>query len=294
LQRLLLSHDTTAEPGHRGKNIVPGTAAQVGVALRYTLLDYLRSRRFLILLSIILTVGATLTAVVGYYRPASYLSTSLGFYSSWWGATAVFVVILSGIFFGGDAISGEFQNRTGYFLLPNPIRRSAVYAGKWMAAFTASSAILLIFAALTVGNAVFYFGPSAGVPYQFGESLLFAWFYLAAVLGLTFLLSSFFKSSSYSILVTAILFLFAFTITQALLQTFAHVEPWFVLNYGAGMIGSVLSPSYPPHASTVVSRFGVSITSYVVTIPEGIGIVASYFVVTAALGLVLFERKEFT
>jgi ABC-2 type transport system permease protein len=232
--------------------------------------------------------------VVGYYRPASYLSTNLGFYSSWWGMTAVFIVILSGIFFGGDAISGEFQNKTGYFLLPNPVRRSSVYVGKWLAAFTASSAILLIFAALTMGNAVFYFGPSAGVPFQFGESFLFAWFYLAAVLGLTFLFSSLFKSSSYSILVTAILFLFAFSIIQALLQTFAQVEPWFILNYGAGMIVGVLSPAYPPHVTSIVSRFGVSITSYAVTIPEGIAIVAAYFVVTAALGLALFERKEFT
>src|ERR1039457_6742206 len=65
------------------------------------------------------------------------------------------VLVLLGIFFGGDAIAGEFQNKTGYFTLPNPVRRSSVYVGKWLAAFIASTAILAIFAAITLANGVF-------------------------------------------------------------------------------------------------------------------------------------------
>src|SRR3989442_2380747 len=102
--------------------------------MKYTFVDYLRSRRFLILLGIILAVATVLTAAIGYYRPASYVSTNLGFYSSWWGMTAVFIAILSGIFFGGGAISGEFQNKTGYFILPNPVPKSSSYIGKCLAA----------------------------------------------------------------------------------------------------------------------------------------------------------------
>jgi ABC-2 type transport system permease protein len=214
---------TNNQPEVRSANTVPGSLAQVGVTMKYTFLDYFRSRRFLILLIIGLLISALLTILVGHYRPASFLTTELGFYSSWWGMTATFVVILSGVFFGGDAISGEFQNKTGYFTVPNPIRRSSIYVGKWLAAFAASSIILLIFTAITVGNGLYYFG--ANIPYQFGESLLFSWFYLAAVLGFTFLFSSLFKTSSYSILVTAILFLFAFTIIQDVIAALAQVEP---------------------------------------------------------------------
>ncbi len=119
--------------------------------------------------------------------------------------------MLSAIFFGGDAISGEFQNKTGYFGVPNPIRRSSIYIGKWLAAFIASTVMLGIFTVVTVGNGLYYF---SGVPYQFVESLLFAIFYLVAVLGFTFFFSSLFKSSSMSILLTAILFLFVFTLIQ--------------------------------------------------------------------------------
>jgi len=275
-------------------NIVPSSLTQVGITMKYTFLDYFRSRRFFILLTIALLISALLTFVVGYYRPASFLTSDLSFYSGWWGNSATYVIVLSGIFFGGDAISGEFQNKTGYFGLPNPIRRSSVYIGKWLAAFFASTVILGVFTAITVSNGMYYFG--LNVPYQFGESVLFAWFYLAAVLGFTFFFSSLFKSSSMSILVTAILFLFVFTLIQTLVANLVQIEPWFILTYGAQIIGNVLMVPYPPHS--VVNNFGprggISITTFNVQVPEGLAIIGLYFIITAILGLVLFERKEFT
>ncbi len=214
--------------------------------------------------------------------------------TSWWGNSVTFVIILSGIFFGGDAISGEFQNKTGYFGIPNPIRRSSIYIGKWLAAFFAATMILLVFTVITVGNGIYYFG--ANVPYQFAESLLFAWFYLAAVLGFTFFFSSLFKSSSMSIIVTAILFLFVFSLIQTLVANLVKIEPWFILTYGAGIIGNILTVPYPDHIHT--ETFGaagrITITTYNATIPEGLAILGLYFIITAILGLLLFERKEFT
>jgi len=53
---------------------------------------------------------------------------------------------------------------------------------------------------------------------------------------------------------------------------------------------------YPPHS--VVNNFGprggISITTFNVQVPEGLAIIGLYFIITAILGLVLFERKEFT
>src|SRR5271169_67887 len=279
-------------------NKVPNSMAQVRITIRYTFLDYLRSRRFAILLGIMLLISVILTVVVAYYRPASFVSSgTLSFYSGWWGMSASFIVILSGIFFGGDAISGEFQNKTGYFTLPNPIRRSSVYIGKWISAFIAASIVLFIFMAITVANEALYYPLS--IPWQFAESFLFAWFYLMAVLGFTFFFSSLFKSTSYSILVTAILFLFAFTLIETLVAALAQIEPWFILTYGSEIIGNVLASPYPAHITKTAGFAGrggaaaPTFTSFNVTIPEGLVIIAGYFLVTAALGLILFERKEF-
>jgi len=269
--------------------------AQVGIAMKYTFLEYFRSRRFLIMLIITLLIAALLTIIVAWRRPEGFLVSNLGFYSSWWGTSVTFVIILSGIFFGGDAISGEFQNKTGYFGIPNPIRRSSIYIGKWLSAFFASTAILVVFTVITIANGVYYFG-SSGVPYQFGWSLLFAWFYLAAVMGFTFFFSSLFKSSSISILVTVILFLFGFTLIQTLVSDLVQTEPWFVLTYGAGIIGNILRAPFPPHSSVVSQSFGprtITTTVFNATVPEGLAIIGLYFIITAILGLILFERKEF-
>jgi len=282
------------------KNKVPSSLTQVGITMKYTLLDYIRSRRFYIMLTIAIVISAILTFVVGYYRPEIFLATDLSFYSGWWGNIAIYVIVLSGIFFGGDAISGEFQNKTGYFGIPNPIRRSSIYIGKWLSALVASTVILVVFAAITVGNGLYYF---QSVPSEFGLSLLFAWFYLIAVLGFTFFFSSLFKSSSMSILVTAILFLFAFDIIQFFVASFAQIEPWFMLSYGGQIIGNILTVPYPLHK--VVTSFGpggdagagirgITLTTFNVQIPVGLAIIGIYFIVTAILGLVLFERKEFT
>jgi ABC-2 type transport system permease protein len=274
-------------------NAVPSSMAQVGITMKYTFLDYFRSRRFFILLIITLLITALLTILVGYYRPQSFLASDLSFYAGWWGSSITFVIILSGIFFGGDAISGEFQNKTGYFGIPNPIRRSSIYIGKWLAAFLAASTILGVFTVITLGNGIYYFG--ANIPYQFAESVLFAWVYLASVLGFTFFFSSLFKSSSMSIIVTAILFLFVFSLLQTLVATLVKIEPWFILTYGAGIIGNILSVSYPEHVHTeTFGGGGISITSYNATITEGLAILGLYFIVTVVLGLLIFERREFS
>ncbi len=276
------------------KNSTPGSVSQVGTIVKYEFLNYFRARRFYILLVIGLLISALVTSVVGYYRPLSFLSSQLAFYAGWYGMSVIFVIVLSGIFFGGDAISGEFQNKTGYFLMPNPIRRSSIYVGKWLSAYAASAIILAIYTAITIANGIYYFG--ASVPYEFMESILFSVFYLAAVLGFTFFFSSLFKSNSMSILVTAILFLFAFPLIQNLVAGLVQIEPWFLITYGAQIIGNILTVPYPSHVST--ARFGPpgspSLTSFNATVPQGLMIMGIYFIFTAVLGLLLFERKEFT
>lgn len=281
------------EPEQPGR--VPGSVAQVAITTKYAFLDYIRSRRFVILMVITLLISGLLITLVGYYRPVSFLGSDLSFYNSWWGGSVNFVVVLSAIFFGGDAISGEFQNKTGYFFVPNPIRRSTIYVGKWLAALTASALVIAVYVAITVANSFYYFG--AEIPSQFGESVLFAFIYLVSVLGFTFFFSSLFKSTTYSLVITAILFLFVFNLISELVSGLVTIEPWFILTYGAGIIGNVLSQQYPQHVTTghfgPPGSGGVTLTTYVATIPEGLWIIGVYFVVTAVLGLLLFERKEF-
>ena len=282
------------DTGFGDKNIVPSSLMQTFIIAKYASMDYLRSRKFLILLIISVLIGILLTTIVGYFRPASFLSSPLSFYSSWWGMSVTFIIILSAVFFGGDAISGEFQNKTGYFTVGNPIRRSSIYIGKYLAAVMFSLMILLVFTAITVGNAAYYF-TSSSVPYQFIESFLLCILYVVSAMGLVFFFSSMFKSSTMSIIVAVILLLFVFSLLQTLVGTLAHVQPWFILTYGAQAISNVLSNPYPPAvvSASLSAKASFSISSYYVRLGEGILIMFFYFIATTLAGLFLFEKKEF-
>ena len=296
--------------GAQGGGSRVSTLSHIGSITKYNFLNYFRARRFYVMLAIILAISGLITVLVGYYRPISFLGLPgepaslavLGFYGAGWGGLASLVVVLSAAFFGGDAISGEFQNKTGYFLVPNPIRRSAIYIGKWIAALVASTIILAIFALIMVANGLYYFPGS--IPWQFEQSLLFTWVYLVAAMSLTFAFSSLFKSSAISILMSVILLLIVFSVIDTVSSAVVGIEPWFSITYAAGIITSILMQTYPAHVTTqsLASAFGganrtnarFSITTYYATVPEGLEILVIYLVVMGIVGLWLFERKEFT
>ena len=277
-----------------------GSGTQIWVVARYNFINYFRARRFYVMLAIVLLMSGLFTLAVGYYRPAlfGFLPAALKvpvdqsrliFYSVWWASFVNFLVILSAAFFGGDAVSGEYQNKTGYFLLPNPIRRSSVYIGKYLAALFASTIMLALYAVMAVANGAYYFG--LGIPYEFLQSFLYAWFYLVAAMSLTFLFSSAFKSSAISVLMTVILLLFVFNIIDVVVGSVAGVEPWFSITYAEGIVGTVITNAITVGGGGGAgARFGSQFTA---TVPEGLAIMAAYFIVTGVLGLVLFERKGF-
>ena len=279
-----------AEPPNVGTSM-----EQVFKLARYQFRDYLRSRRYVLMMAIVAIIGAILTAVLAYFRPAGLIDSSAGFYGSFWGGGATVVIVFAGVIFGGDAIAGEFQNKTGYFLMGLPIRRSTIYIGKYLAAFAASLTAMVVFLVILLANGAYYLGGNA-LPWQLGASFLLAVAYLLALLGTTFLFSSMFKTSAYATLVVAILFLFGFSILQELVVVLAKIEPWMVISYADSVIGTIFDNPYPAHIQHVAgfTPRSPSMTVYTPTIAEGVAIMLAYFVITSLLGLLLFEREEFT
>ncbi len=272
---------------------VPGTIAQAITLSRYQLRDYLRSRRFVLMIAIVVAVGTILTTLVAYYRPVGLIDNANNLYGSLWGGGAAFLILFAGIIFGGDAIAGEFQNKTGYFLMGLPLRRVTVYAGKYLAVLVASVVSILLFLAIVVGNAVFYLGVGAvGDLGQLFESFALALLYLLALMGFVFLFSSMFKTSLYAVLVVAVLFLFGFSIIQSVVLALTGTEPWFLLSYVNQIIAYPLT-GVPEHvARATIGR--ATITNYAPTYFEGIAVMLGYFFLTTIGGLLLFEREEFT
>jgi len=274
---------------------IPGTWAQALILSRYQFRDYLRSRRFILMMGIVFAAGAILTAVVAYYRPSGLIDNASDLYGGLWGGGATFTILFAGIIFGGDAIAGEFQNKTGYFLMGLPLKRTTVYVGKYLAALAASIVSLVVYLLIVTGNAVYYLGAGAfSVPGPITASFALALLYLLALLGFVFLFSSLFKTSLYAVLVVAVLFLFGFSIIQAVFTSLAHTEAWFLLSYVNAIISYPLT-GVPAHVMTTHNPFsGATTTTYNPTYFEGIVVMLGYFLLTAIGGLFLFEREEFT
>ncbi len=272
---------------------VPPTVAQILKLTRYQLRDYLRSRRFVLMMGLVGIIGLLITTIVGYYRPAGIVTAPAAFYGTLWGFGVTAVIVFAGVIFGSDAIAGEFQNKTGYFLMGLPIRRVTVYIGKYIAALVASVTAVVFFAAILLANGAYYFGAEA-LPWQFFPSFGLAIVYLLALLGATFLFSSMFKTSTYATLVVAVLFLFGFPILQTLLTNLVQIEPWFIISYSDGIIGNIFLDPYPAHITYVPGPGGNMTAIYNPTVAVGVTIMLAYFIATAILGLVLFEREEFT
>jgi len=267
---------------------VPGTWTQALLMSRYQFRDYLRSRRFVLMIAIVAIIAALLSTAVLYFRPAALIDSSLAFFGTFWVGGAEVLIIFAGIIFGGDAIAGEFQNKTGYFLMGLPIKRWSVYAGKYLAAFAASVVTIGLYFVYIVLFGAYFLGSGVFTLALF-ESLALALLYLAALLGTTFLFSSLFKTSLYGVLVVAVLFLFGFSIVIALVEDLAHIEPWFIVTYANQVIAYPFG-SIPAH----VGRNFAGMKTYAPTYLEGILIMLGYFLGTAFAGLGLFEREEFT
>lgn len=271
------------------KAALPTSVQQARTIAKYELLNYFGSCRFFVLLIIAVLIDGLLTLAVALEGASSFGATAPEFFNSWYfsGIVSSYVVIFCAIFFGGDAISGEFQNKSGYFLAAKPIRRSVIYVGKYLGALISSLAIIGVFTAITLANGIYYFG--AIIPIQFSESFAFTLVFLITALALTFFFSSLFKTSATSILVSSMLLFFGFFIISSLLPGISKIEPWFILTYGSDIIGNALSPDgYPAHVITKGSK-----TAYNATIPEGLAIMVVYFIVSTIVGMILFEKKEF-
>ena len=230
----------------------------------------------MILLGMVMAIALTMTLIVARYRPHGLLSSPLAFYGGWTDYVYPLLLTIVGVFMGGDSISSEFQSKTGYSMFGNPMSRATIYWGKLLGAIFASLLALLLFEAVEVVNGAFYFGP--GFPVQVLISFAATVVAVLSVLGLAFSLSSILKSGSLSMLIEAILLLFAFNLVASAVEAFSATRPWYVLTYGMALVGSVLVPSLESVSNP--------------TIAEGVLVMTVYFLIGSLVGLVAFQRSE--
>jgi ABC-2 type transport system permease protein len=195
------------------------------VVAKYELLKQIRRKRFygvlvIVILAVVLTVGLykglNLPGRMGVPDNAEFFAvfvTSLSAFG-----------VLGAVFFAGDAIASEFERKTGYILFPNPVKRTTLVAGKYLACFIATAIITIVaYSISAVALLVFYGWIPGGIIGSLAIALILSCF----VISMAFTFSSVLKGGMGATIATLLTYMLILPIISSSLA-YAGYNPWFM------------------------------------------------------------------
>lgn len=262
----------------------PSHSRQIRTVAGYEILKYLRGRRLpgmLVLLALIVGLILGLPPALG----MQYASEPNAF-ASGYAQFASLLVVLCGVLFAADALCGEHEKRTAYFLFPNPVRREAIVAGKLAASLATSGAVLTLYYVAAMGSTLAITGSmTIDIVLSYGYTLA----YMTAVVGVAFLISSVLKGAISSTVFTFFLFILIFQVVQAAVSL-AEVDPWFLPNVAAGIIANAVSPTSIPGGPG--GPGGPGFLVYVPEVSTALAIMLAYALLATVASVLLFRTRE--
>lgn len=270
---------------------LPSDMTQIVTVARYDIFKHLRSRRLIavfIIEALILAVMLAIPALLNQpypNDPAEFVQSILFF------TFTNILIILGATMFAGDAICSEFQNRTGYLVFPNPIKKSTIYFGKFLS--TALIVLLIVsvwYWVAIIAGAIVTGSVSVLAIESYGLAVLYA--FAASSIG--FLISSILKGSTGALVLTFFL-LFMIIPMFDLVGTLGGVEPVPSITYQAGAIDAILTTPYPESYVMVpdpTNGLPFNVYFFFPSVAASIGVMIGYIIICNLAGIILFKRRE--
>ena len=197
------------------------------------------------------------------------------------------------IMFGGDSLTNDFENKTGYTLFINPISRTSFLFGKFVAASIAITSFNIMFYVLA---SIFSYAKHSAIPENVLLSLVFTSLFSIGLLSTSFALSSLFKRSNMS----NIAFIFLWFIVVGLVEYFlvlAEIKPWWSLTYAAGIIIYIFEVPYPKDSvidipSLLVPGQSQTIVNLIPEVNLSIGVFLMYTIIGLMISVLFYKRKQ--
>ena len=274
--------------------MAPNSVRQIATVIKYELLKYLRGRRLLAIVLLTIIISAIFLVVppaigTAYPKdPTDFITRVLSFLGV--------LSILSATFFGADAIVSEYESKTGYFLFPNPIRKTAIFVGKFIAsALVSVGAIGLYYVIAVVSVRVI----DGSIPANTGLSFAYSLIYLFAILAIAYLFSAIMRSSVYSLVLTFFTFFLILPIIDAV-GSVAKFKPWFSVTFANGISQYIFQNPYPADKVFTTTAAGgpsagvqtYSLVQYYPEIRLSLIVMTAYFIVAFALSIIIARRRE--
>lgn len=257
------------------------------IVTKYELLKQFRRKRFygalvLTLLAVVLVIA--LYKGLDIPGELTLISDSPELFALFVTSTGAAIPIFAAVFFAGDSIASEFEHKTGYILFTNPVKRSTIVVGKYIACFIVTALVVIsAYVATVIALVGFY----QQLPIEIFGSLALALVYANSVLGIAFLYSSLLRGSMGATIATLLTIMLVFSVIEVSL-IFANIDPWFMHGYAGDSMASV---------------YGISFASAGMGIPGGTEnrnpdpatsffVMLGYFIVPFILSIWLAKRKE--
>jgi len=211
------------------------------LTLRFELRKHLRRRR-LLLVALLAIALPTLFYMVPQFFDVEFPETGDSFASNNLSFLGI-LVIISGSLFAGDAISGEFENKTALTLFPLPQRRTSLLLGKYAAALIATCFAISLYYSITAIEVTSVYG-TGGLTVGLLKSYLVAVLYSAGVVSVVFFFSSVMGRSITSTLVGFFSLLMVLPIVANVLRI-VDINPWYIITHAAGLITDIFALPSP-------------------------------------------------
>lgn len=272
------------------KDDIMGDIVHIYLSVKFELKKHMRRKRVLMVMVLAIFMPIILYAIPLLFDAellpefaAEFVSTKLQ--ATVFASTNIrfitLLIIISGAIVAGDAVSSEFEKKTGLLLFPTPQRRTSIFVGKYIAALIITLFAVSLYYLITGLEAAQLYGIGE-ISTELAKSYLLALIYTTSALSVIYFFSSIFKRTITSTLVG---FFFLMMILPGIggVLTTAGVEPWFLVTYPSGLIINVFG--IPGHV------FGpgeaVAPDFYV-----GIGVMMAYTIIFFLISIVIANRKE--
>jgi len=205
---------------------------KLGIVTKYEFLKHLRRKRLYAILG--LTLLAELLVIIvmpllmdGFPDSVLVMAAML--------TTGPTLAAMGAVFFSGDAIAGEFEGKTGFMLFTNPVKRSTLVTGKFLASCAAVIILITFGYAIVCITLLAIYGE---VPIETAKSFGLCLLYGGSVISITFLFSALSKGSMGATVITLVFIMVISGIIESVLM-FTDNPYWFLISTGGDSIASV-------------------------------------------------------
>ncbi len=266
----------------------PSDFNQIKIVAKFEFLKYLRGKKIHAMLVMGVAIPLLLISLPEFFdapdpeKVEFYLSGFLG---------AIFLIqVIVVAFFGSGTIVSEFHDKTGFALFPNPISRTSIWFGKFLAAEIASFLVITVFYGVISTATLYKYGE---LPNEIIISLLFSFLVTSSLMCIAFLASSIFRSPTSALVIIILLFIIVLPMIDQLLISLAEIKPWFTPSFSSGIIGNILTVPYPIDLEEgQLPRGPFDSARFVPYVTESILVQILFLFVSGITSIAIFRKME--